>query len=243
MLGFALLLCLHGVLGELTFKVKPQSKDCFYEDLEALKSFVLEFEVLRGGLLDIRLIISDPNSRNIKNDLVFFNNRDDVVNARNSRVEFQAQTTGTHEICFDNTMSRWTAKDVTFRVVTSEKKDQDNLATLSSLGPMVDSVINLDEEMDKLEKLQHYHRVHEQNHRDAIEATNARVQWLSIIEAVVLISLSALQLRFIRQWFKDGQRVGSPTQLYKCQAYNTASETDTSSYPDTTQDWANASSM
>eukprot|EP00457_Paulinella_chromatophora_P012035 gb/GEZN01012211.1/.p1 GENE.gb/GEZN01012211.1/~~gb/GEZN01012211.1/.p1 ORF type:complete len:156 (-),score=19.63 gb/GEZN01012211.1/:6-473(-) len=154
--------------------------------------------------------MSNPSGRTIKNDLVFFNNKDDQVNARNSRVEFQAQTTGTHEICFDNTMSRWTAKDVTFRMTAQDtKKPQDNLATLSSLGPMVDSVINLDEEMEKIEKLQHYHRVREQNHRDAVEATNARIQWLSIVETVVLVSLSAFQLTYIRQWFKDGQRAGS----------------------------------
>ncbi len=77
------------------------------------------------------------------------------------------------------------------------------------LTPMVDSVIKISEELTQIETLQHHMRIREQSHRDcmcrptdalqplpthsfvvllvlcaAAESTNARVQWMSILESV-----------------------------------------------------------
>jgi UDP-3-O-acyl-N-acetylglucosamine deacetylase len=47
--------------------------ECFYEQLERGKAFQMEFEVVRGGLLDCKLVISDPNDQVIIDKLAFFN--------------------------------------------------------------------------------------------------------------------------------------------------------------------------
>lgn len=74
---------------------------------------------------------------------------------------------GVHTICFDNTMSRWTPKVVSFRLSSSGTQKTKDFAHLEHLGPMVDSVIKISEELDQIEKLQHTMRVREQSHRDS----------------------------------------------------------------------------
>lgn len=59
--------------------------------------------------------------------------------------------------------------------------------------------------LDDIEGLQHHQRVKEQNHRDQIDTTNARVSWLSFIESVVLIGITLAQLHYVRSWFNEAQ--------------------------------------
>ncbi len=40
------------------------------------------------------------------------------------------------------------------------------------------------------------------------ETTNARVQWLAILESVLLIGMTAFQLHYIYSWFKDTIKQG-----------------------------------
>jgi len=187
---------------ELGFQIAPKEMQCFFEDLEASKTFFMQFGVVRGGLLDIKLRVKDPNENVITDRLAFFNKKTEQENEQEGRLEFVASTTGRHEICFDNTMSRWTSKVVSFYVDTTQHRSEE-VAKLEHLGPVVDSVIKIADELDNIEKLQHYMRVREQSHRDASESTNARVQWLALLEWVLLIGMSFFQLRYIRNWFSE----------------------------------------
>ena len=84
-------------------------------------------------------------------------------------MSFSAGLTGMYSICFDNTMSRWTAKVVSFFVLNDAVKnpnDKDSVAKLTDLGPTVDSVIKIADELDAIETIQHHMRVREQSHRD-----------------------------------------------------------------------------
>jgi len=163
----------------------------------------MDFEVVRGGLLDIKLIILDPFNNVVVERMAFFNKPDDASNEQEGKVVFSASHTGVYQICFDNSMSRWTSKIVSFRVNSSKKEE---LVKFEHLTPMVDSVIKISEELHVIELLQHHMRVKEQSHRDASESTNTRVQWMSLIESALLISMSVFQLRFIRRWFSDSEK-------------------------------------
>jgi hypothetical protein len=165
----------------------------------------MEFEVVRGGLLDIKVRVSDPSGTALVDRVAYFNKEDDALNEAEGRVSLtSAPVTGRYAICFDNTMSRWTAKVVSFYVVNEAgRSPKDSIAKLQDLGPTVDAVIKIADELESMEGIQHHMRVREQSHRDSTLATNARVQWLALLEAVLLISLTAFQIRYIRQWFAD----------------------------------------
>lgn len=202
---FLLLLSLV-VLGtsELTFQVEPKTSECFYANVEKGAPFSMKFEVIRGGLLDIKLRVADPNGRGIVDKLSFFNKQDSQRNNAEGLVDFKAYVQGEHEICFDNRMSRWTAKMVTFEVLSDKKLDDHHeAAMLEDLGPMVDSVIKIADELDVIEKLQHHIRVQEQFMRDRLTVSNSRVHWISIFESVSLIAITVFQVKYIASWFSD----------------------------------------
>lgn len=198
----------------LTFKVEPREEVCFYEDLSAGNQFAMEFEVVRGGLLDIRLKISDPSNHVLLEKLSFFNRQDEALNEAEGKVNLFPSQNGRHSICFDNTMSRWTPKVVSMFIphhtngAVDRQALQDDVAKLTDLGPMVDSIIAIADQLDAVEIQQHHTRVREQMHRDLATTTNDRVQMWSLVESVVLIGVTAWQLYYIRHWFKDAGKIG-----------------------------------
>jgi len=188
----------------LTLQVEPNTKECFYEDLPQSTSVSMEFEVTRGGLLDVKLTILDPNNNVVFEKLAYFNKQDDEANEEEGKVTFTSTTAGVYQICFDNTMSRWTAKVISFRMLEATKKAEP--IKFDDLQLIVDSVIKISEELISIESLQHHMRIREQNHRDALETTNSRAQWMSVIESVLLIGITVFQLNYIRQWFTDSDK-------------------------------------
>ncbi len=57
----------------LTFQVEPKSSECFFEVLSSGSPFDMNFEVLRGGLLDIKFQLVDPNQNVVQDRMAFFN--------------------------------------------------------------------------------------------------------------------------------------------------------------------------
>jgi len=188
-------------------QIEPREEQCFYEDLTRDKQFRLEFEVVRGGLLDCKLKISDPNGVSVVDKIAYFNKEDEALNEAEGRVSFVASSTGRYSICFDNTMSRWTAKVVSFFVLNDATQaaanPKDSVAKLQDLGPTVDAVIKIADELDAIETIQHHMRIREQTHRDTTLSTNSNVQWLALVEAVLLVGLTAFQIKYIRDWFAE----------------------------------------
>lgn len=99
--------------------------------------------------------------------MAFFNRPNEAENAAEGTLEFKADQGGVYSICFDNSMSRWTPKVATFEIPYYAKDDNSQIAQLEHLGPMVDSVIKISDQLEVMEKLQHSMRVREQLHRDS----------------------------------------------------------------------------
>lgn len=106
----------------LSIQVEPKSDDCFYETLDAGSVLELDFEVTRGGLLDIEIVVSDPTQNIIYRKLAFFNHQTPEENEREGFISVNAVYTGQYTICFNNKMSRWTPKIVSFAVRDQSKK-------------------------------------------------------------------------------------------------------------------------
>ncbi len=56
-------------------QVEPRTEECFYEDLTAGMTFEIDFEVIRGGLLDIEFKIKSPDDHVQLQRLAFFNHK------------------------------------------------------------------------------------------------------------------------------------------------------------------------
>ncbi len=192
----------------LTFQIEPRTMDCVYERLSQGETFKMEFEVTRGGLLDIKVKVFTPSGGAIIDKMVYFNQEDDRSVEESGRLSFVALHDGEHRICFDNSMSRWTAKVVSVLLPSASGSGADvqamrgaaDVAKLEHLGPVVDSVIKIADALDGVSRTQHHMAVRERSHQDTQLSTNSRVHWLAAFESCVLIGMSLFQLHYIRRW-------------------------------------------
>ncbi len=56
-------------------QVEPRTAECFFEDLKIGDKMTVNFEVIRGGLLDIEFKLSDPMGNLAFQRLAFFNHK------------------------------------------------------------------------------------------------------------------------------------------------------------------------
>jgi len=116
---------------------------------------------------------------------------------------------GEFKICFDNRMSRWTAKVVTCAmggVFGVRDKGHGEIAKLEHLSPVVDSVLKIEEELAQVEKAQRHLRVLATIHSRDSASANSQMQYATMIESGILIVVSIFQYRCIRDWFSTDAR-------------------------------------
>lgn len=55
--------------------------------------------------------------------------------------------------------------------------------------------------MSQIDSMQNYHYHRERQHRNTAESTNARVQWWTVAETVVILATVTIQVVLVRSWF------------------------------------------
>lgn len=209
-LAASALLCAGSAHGKLTFQVEPRTSECFFVDVPAPNHQVsIDFWVLRGGLLDIDLRIMSPSGVAVFSGLQFESNSRDFI----------ANEAGAYEVCWNNEMSRWTAKVVQFAATVSDSygniiksplgdfsagANAPKPATKEALNPMEDAVRQLGNSLDAIQRDQKYLLIRETRHRDTAESTNGRIVWYSLFESLVLLSISLGQVFYLRKFFGGG---------------------------------------
>lgn len=192
----------------LTLQVDARKSRCHYEELDAGQSFSMYFEVIRGGLLDIKYQLTDPNRNIVLERMAFFNKPTEDQNVKEGTVQYTARTSGVYKFCFDNTASRWTAKVVSFEI-RSNRANKFSAVQLKDLGPMVDTVISLSNELDTIETGQRTSRVRARQHYSSVKSLNHRVQWFVLFSSIILFGLTLLSINNIQKWFEtDNRRSG-----------------------------------
>lgn len=192
----------------LTLQVDARKSRCHYEELNAGQVFDLYFEVIRGGLLDIKFQLTDPNRNVVLDRVAFFNKPTEEMNTKEGTVMYSAKTTGTYKFCFDNTSSRWTAKVISFEI-RSQRANKLSAVELKDLGPMVDTIIALSNDLDTVEKNQRHNRIRERQHYHSVKSLNSRIQWFVLFTSIVLMVLTWMSITNIQKWFEtDNRRSG-----------------------------------
>eukprot|EP01126_Amoeba_proteus_P066216 TRINITY_DN9534_c0_g4_i3.p1 TRINITY_DN9534_c0_g4~~TRINITY_DN9534_c0_g4_i3.p1 ORF type:complete len:202 (-),score=25.02 TRINITY_DN9534_c0_g4_i3:56-661(-) len=170
-------------------KVEPKSEDCFYEDLEKGDSVRFEHHVVDGGLLDVEIRLFFKTT--IFHKVLYFEGKDQ------STYSFYATDSGPHAFCFNNEMSRWTVKTVTFSLITT--KNSFNKTEI--LTPFEKTVERIETDLENIEKEQSNYRVREHMHRNTAETTNTRVYLWSLIESGILFVMCVGQVFYLKSLF------------------------------------------
>merc|ERR1719199_356214 len=176
----------------LTFNVDPAKEECLFEEIHSGTKVSGSFQVSTGGFLDIDAKVVGPDDRHIYT----------VQKETEGRFTFISHETGVYRFCFSNAMSTVTPKTVSFNLVLGEGSRRDQVAKSEHLTPLEKSVLALGEGLAQIQAEQEYMKMRERVHRNTSESTNSRILWWSIIEAVALVGMSAVQVFYLRNFFE-----------------------------------------
>eukprot|EP00483_Globobulimina_turgida_P000080 UN00080 len=193
--------------GLLSFKIQPRVQECFYEEIKYQKSAIdLEYEVIEGGDLDIGISIVDSRKQTILHKVSNF----DVRRGGKSdpeQVHLVNLRHGIYEICFDNIMvSRDYKVLVIYTTDHREEKFDDQqgekLAEKSELEKLESLAVNLQGELNKLERLQRYTQRRLHRHLWTQESTASRRSWFTMLQMIIVVIVAIGQTVYIKAWFQ-----------------------------------------
>jgi len=176
--------------------IDANEEKCFFERVNAGTKMGLMFEVAEGGFLDIDVVITGPDHKEIYKG----------VRESSGKYTFAAHMDGTYTYCFSNKMSTMTPKMVLFTIdVTSaqENKVDPNAPGQDGEGQKLEEMIReLSNALTSVKHEQEYMEVRERVHRGINENTNSRVVIWAVFEAIVLVAMTAGQVFYLKRFFE-----------------------------------------
>ncbi|KIY73796.1 supernatant protein factor, C-terminal domain-containing protein [Cylindrobasidium torrendii FP15055 ss-10] len=162
-------------------------KECFFEDLHKQDKMTVTYQVGGGGHLDIDFWLSDPSGKVLNKQ----------VKQSTGTTSITAEKDGRFEYCFSNQMSSIADKIVSFNVHGVIYIGDDDI-----VAPIEREIRQLAAGLATVKDEQEYIVVRERTHRNTAESTNSRVKWWSIIQAIVLFTVVAWQVYYLKSFFE-----------------------------------------
>ncbi|KAI0265116.1 emp24/gp25L/p24 family/GOLD-domain-containing protein [Gloeopeniophorella convolvens] len=170
-------------------EVAASKKECFFEDLHVNDKMTVTYQVGGGGHLDIDFWITGPDGGALRKHIKQSTGTESIT----------AETDGRHEYCFSNQMSSIADKIVSFNVhgVIYVGDGSDEI-----VAPIEREIRLLAHGLTSVKDENEYIVVRERTHRNTAESTNSRVKWWSILQAIVLVSVVAWQVYYLKSFFE-----------------------------------------
>uniref|UniRef100_H2Z585 GOLD domain-containing protein n=1 Tax=Ciona savignyi TaxID=51511 RepID=H2Z585_CIOSA len=194
---------------DLTAEVPAGKKECFYQPSKGGQSLDVEYQVIDGGDLDIDFRISAPSGRAVVTEF----RKNDGIHTIDPTEE------GDYEVCFDNTFSRITSKTIFFELIIDNNEggdDEDDswkkfVATDEDVG---EKLTSLEQSLDSIKsnnaKVIQYQvllRAFEAKDRNIVERNFNRINFWSLTNVAVMLSVFALQIFMVRNMFSEKKKV------------------------------------
>ena len=177
--------------------VAPNDEECYFEDLQRGEKMYVSFSVQSGGYLDIDVRVYGTDLR-----LVY-----EAERQREGNFQFKAVASGSHKLCFGNTMSMVSGKTLSFNTYTGHSLLPLDAAKQSALTPLEQEVMGVSERVYSVHDVAVYLKYREVRHSQTLESTKSRVLWFSLLELMTLVAVSAFNIIFLRQLFeRSGKR-------------------------------------
>ncbi|XP_006459924.1 hypothetical protein AGABI2DRAFT_149893 [Agaricus bisporus var. bisporus H97] len=183
----AVLLIFPRITSAHSIEVPAGKKECFFEDLHVHDKMTVSYQVGGGGHLDIDFWLTGPNDKVLGKHI-----RQDT-----GSLSITAEADGRHEYCFSNQMSAIADKIVSFNVHGVIYIDEDE-----AVAPIEREIRSLSIGLLTVKDEQEYIVVRERTHRNTAESTNARVKWWSVLQAIVIFSVVAWQIYYLKSFFE-----------------------------------------
>ncbi|XP_031632071.1 transmembrane emp24 domain-containing protein 7-like [Contarinia nasturtii] len=210
------LICLfmayHAVMGtEFAFDLAKSAVECFYEEINENTPCILEFQVLKGGALDVDVIIQAPSKLLIYKEL----------RKEHDRFKFNTTESGVHRICFNNEFSTFTEKSifVSFeagrlnRLLHSVEEDTEEVTFMNETAQSIHIHLQV------ASILQTDYRRLESKGRHFAEDLNGRVLTWSLVQTIIIIVIGLSQVIILRTFFNDPKPKTSISLSHHTQVY------------------------
>lgn len=183
-----------GVEGtEFSFELPDRKSQCFFEEIEKGTKSIVDFQVISGGNFDVDIIITGPNEKELYS----------AQRQKYDTIEFTAELTGEHQICFSNEFSSFSHKVIYFElVVGNEPPLTEEMGTHQvALTQLETSVVKIHEALRVVHDYQTHHRLRESQGRRMAEHLNNQVQYWSLGEALLFVLVAFVQVFILRRFF------------------------------------------
>ncbi|KAF7790840.1 hypothetical protein EIP86_001797 [Pleurotus ostreatoroseus] len=195
---WSILLLLPTLVLSHMIEVPASKKECFFEDLRINDKMTVTYQVGGGGHLDIDFWAAklsqltseqlvDPEGHALHKD----------IKQSTGTVSVTANKDGRYEYCFSNQMSTVVDKLVSFNVHGIIYIDDDD-----TVAPIEREIRSLAAGLMAVKDEQEYIVVRERTHRNTAESTNDRVKWWSVAQVIILFSVVAWQVYYLKSFFE-----------------------------------------
>jgi len=170
-------------------EIPAAKKECFFEDLHVNDQMTVTYQVGGGGHLDVDFWLSSPEGKALKKNIRY----------STGTVSITAEKDGRYEYCFSNQMSTIADKIVSFNVHGVIYLGDE---AAEVVAPIEREIRELAHGLTSVKDEQEYIVIRERTHRNTAESTNGRVKWWSIMQTVVLFSVVAWQVYYLKSFFE-----------------------------------------
>lgn len=185
--------CAHAV--ELTFELPDKEEHCFYEEIKENVQMTLEFQVVEGGKNDVDCKVEDPKQRILY----------EVKKKNYDTYQTMTKLGGEYKICFSNEFSTFTHKIVYFDWQVGDDDDQRLFDETEkkdlALQQTEMSTVTIYNKLKAIIDYQTHHRLKEVSERHFAEGLRDRVQLWSLLQFVIMITVSLVQVLIVRSFF------------------------------------------
>jgi len=201
---------------DYTIAVEPGRMSCYFQPVVDLKYHAMEidYQVIDGGDLNINFLLLYGGNVLLQ---------DQMKTDNSPRVNVKDQK-GDYQLCFDNTFSYSDRKVVFFEIFLYDENNQlENIdynamafkGKANEMGAMTEMAANVASATQRiktsLNKAEHYQallRAWEARDRAIMDANHTRVNFWSIVNTIVMVSVGLVQVYLIRSLFEDNTRMG-----------------------------------
>ncbi|KAF8204904.1 COPII-coated vesicle protein [Pholiota molesta] len=185
--SLSILILVSSIVNAHLIEVSAGKKECFFEDLHVHDKMTVTYQVGEGGHLDIDFWLSDPTGAVLGKQ----------IRQSTGQIAITAEKDGRHEYCFSNQMSAIADKMVSFNVHGVIYVSGDDI-----VAPIEREIRQLSAGLTSVKDEQEYIVVRERAHRNTAESTNSRVKWWSVLQTIVLFSVVAWQVYYLKSFFE-----------------------------------------
>jgi len=188
-----------GIAMEYKVHVEAGKEDCYWQYVHPGATLYVSYQVLKGGDGNIGMAVRNPAMKVV---------HPYAWKASSEYEESDIPSGGYYSVCLDNQFSRFSAKLVnlyltTFRYDEWEKFSQELQDMDVTVENFTSTLRQVDQRIQIMRQFQSMTRSGEARDFNLIQDNSAYVQNWSIAQALVVILCTAVQVYFVKSFFKD----------------------------------------